>query len=71
MQPAGQKCVFDVSDDAVLVLLLLLTLKIFSLFQPARLHYSGDRWCLFPAGSLQPSAAAEFLTQSAKYALTG
>jgi len=42
MQLAGQKSVFDVSD-VVSMLILLLTLKIFSLLKHARLHYSGDR----------------------------
>jgi len=60
MQPAGQKSVFGVSD--VVFIALLPTLKIFSLLKHARLHYSRDRWCLFPNGRLQPSTAAEFLT---------
>jgi len=45
MQPAGQKSVFNVSD-MVVVLVLQLTLKIFSLLKHARLHYSEDRRCL-------------------------
>jgi len=46
MQPAGQKSVFDVSDVLV-INILLLTLKIFSLLKHAGLHYCGDRQCLF------------------------
>jgi len=61
MQPVGPKSVFDVSDVVVLFILLL-TLKIFSLLKHARLHYTGDRRCLFPDDRLQLSTAAAFLT---------
>jgi len=60
MQPAGPKSVFDVSD--VVMIVLVLTLKIFSLLKYARLHFSGDRWCLFPDGRLQPCTAVVFPT---------
>jgi len=46
-------------------ILLLLTLKIFSLLKHACLHQIGDRQCLFPDGRLQQSTAAGFYLQHA------
>ena len=62
MQPAGQKCVFDVSDFVIL-LLSFLEAKDFQPFEAChRLDYSGDSRCLFPDGRLQPSTPPAFPT---------